>query len=173
MPQIQIETSAVVARPSSTHVIVVRGFEILSRDDVHHSASGGTAIQRRGGAAYDFDALHVGEIDARIVHIVHRLPSHALAIDQEEEPLSAKSAKIQVDVSRRRVGKLHIRQFVREEFAEIAGITSANVVAAYDKCGHRSLCPELGAASACDHSRREGGVGGRHLWERGREEGES
>ena len=99
VPEVQVETSVVVTSPSHTSLTVARGFETLSRDDVYHSPSGSTSIQSRGGTAYDFDALHVREIDARVVHIVHGLSSHALAVDQKEQPLSAKSAKIQVDVS--------------------------------------------------------------------------
>ena len=74
----------------------VRTVDLLPRDDIDYPAGRIAAVECRSRAAHNLDTLHVGEVQAFEIDVVHRFARQALAIDQHEYALPGKTAEVQI-----------------------------------------------------------------------------
>ena len=117
----------------------VRTVDLLSRDDIDHPAGGIAAVECRSRAAHNLDTLHVGEVQAFEIDIVHRFARQALAVDQHEHALSGKTAEVQIHITAHGLGKFQSRQLVGEHVLHVVRIGAADVLGRDHARLHRTL----------------------------------
>ena len=102
--------------------------QILTADDIHHTAHGIRAVESRRSTFHNLDAPDVFEIHTVVVDVIHRLTCHAFAIDQEENGISTKATHVERRLLAHRQAELQSRNLLREHVLDVGGIGNLDVM---------------------------------------------
>ena len=104
------------------------GFKVLTADDVHHATHGIRAVERRRGTLDNLDTPYVVEVHAAVVHIVHRLAGHPLAVDQEEYGVAAEAAHVERRLLTHGKAELQTGNLLYQQVLDVGGVGHLDVV---------------------------------------------
>ena len=127
------------------------GLQVLAADDVDDTPDGIRAVERRRGSLHDLDTPSVVEAHAAVVDIVHRLASHALTIDEEEDGITAEAAHVERCLLTHGEAELESGNLLNQHVLDVGGIVDLDVVEGDESCHHRGILQRLGGVRSRHH----------------------
>ena len=126
--------------------------EVLAADDVDDASDGIRAVECRRGSLHNLYAPGVFKAHAAVVDVVHRLASHALAIDEEEDGIAAEAAHVERRLLAHGETELQPGKLLNEHILNVSGIGNLDVVKRNESRHYRGILQRLRGVRGRHHN---------------------
>ena len=126
--------------------------EVFAADDVDDTSDGIRAVECRRGPLHNLYAPGIFKAHAAVVDVVHRLASHALAIDEEEDGIAAEAAHVERCLLAHGESELQPGKLLNEHILNVGGIGNLDVVKRDESRHHRGILQRLRGVRGRHHN---------------------